>query len=49
MFSSLKKMANDFVAKVDDKIKNLEMADPMLKSKQKKDFKKRQELKKSLS
>lgn len=42
MFSSLKKFANDFVAKVDDKIQKLEVADPMLKSKKDRDLKKRQ-------
>lgn len=41
MFSSLKKFANDLVAKVDDKISKIEVADPMLKSKQKKDLLKR--------
>lgn len=36
MFSTFKKFANDLVAKVDDKIQKLEVADPMLQ-KQKRD------------
>jgi len=33
MFNSLKKMANDFVSKMDDQLQKLEVADPMLERK----------------
>jgi short-subunit dehydrogenase involved in D-alanine esterification of teichoic acids len=44
MFDSLKKFANDIVKQVDDKIKKIEVADPLLKRQQEKEQKRRQQM-----